>query len=104
MKHNNFYITTPIYYPSGQPHMGHAYSSIMADVFARFMRNDNPNPCSIDRSRPAVFIFVVAGPLTPNSRRKKNTFYTFSKLFTLDVPASKPDSQCIVKARGAPVF
>ena len=41
MKHKNFYITTPIYYPSGQPHMGHAYSSIMADVFARFMRNDN---------------------------------------------------------------
>ena len=41
MRHNNFYITTPIYYPSGQPHMGHAYSSIIADVFARFMRNDN---------------------------------------------------------------
>ena len=38
---NNFYITTPIYYPSGQPHMGHAYSSILADVFARFKRNDN---------------------------------------------------------------
>jgi len=43
MKKNNFYITTPIYYPSGQPHMGHAYSSILADVFARFMRNDNFN-------------------------------------------------------------
>ena len=41
MKQNNFYITTPIYYPSGQPHMGHAYSSILADVFARFNRNDN---------------------------------------------------------------
>ena len=41
MKKNNFYITTPIYYPSGQPHMGHAYSSIFADVFARYMRNDN---------------------------------------------------------------
>tara|TARA_B110000438_G_scaffold258387_1_gene267041 strand:- start:15 stop:1550 length:1536 start_codon:yes stop_codon:yes gene_type:complete len=37
----NFYITTPIYYPSGQPHMGHAYSSIIADVFARHKRNDN---------------------------------------------------------------
>ena len=37
----NFFITTPIYYPSGAPHMGHAYSSILADVFARFMRNDN---------------------------------------------------------------
>jgi len=36
MSDNNFYITTPIYYPSGKPHMGHAYSSIIADVFARF--------------------------------------------------------------------
>ena len=41
MKKDNFYITTPIYYPSGEPHMGHAYSSIIADVFARFKRNDN---------------------------------------------------------------
>ena len=32
----NFYITTPIYYPSAKPHMGHAYSSIAADVIARF--------------------------------------------------------------------
>jgi len=34
----NFYITTPIYYPSAKPHMGHAYSSISADVIARFRR------------------------------------------------------------------
>ena len=34
----NFYITTPIYYPSGKPHMGHAYSSIIADIIARFKR------------------------------------------------------------------
>tara|TARA_B100001057_G_scaffold432863_1_gene461288 strand:- start:271 stop:1818 length:1548 start_codon:yes stop_codon:yes gene_type:complete len=37
----NFYITTPIYYPSAKPHMGHAYSSIIADFFARFKRIDN---------------------------------------------------------------
>jgi len=43
MKDKNFFITTPIYYPSGQPHMGHAYSSIIADVFARFKRNDGWN-------------------------------------------------------------
>jgi len=43
MKQDNFYITTPIYYPSGEPHMGHAYSSIIADVFARFKRNENCN-------------------------------------------------------------
>ena len=34
----NFYITTPIYYPSAKPHMGHAYSSIIADYFARIKR------------------------------------------------------------------
>ena len=39
----NFYITTPIYYPSGRPHMGHAYSSIIADFFARFKLIDDYN-------------------------------------------------------------
>ena len=34
----NFFITTPIYYPSGKPHMGHAYSSILTDIIARFKR------------------------------------------------------------------
>ena len=35
-----YYITTPIYYPSAKPHMGHAYSSIVSDVFARFKTID----------------------------------------------------------------
>tara|TARA_B100000963_G_scaffold345223_1_gene349062 strand:+ start:13760 stop:15301 length:1542 start_codon:yes stop_codon:yes gene_type:complete len=39
----NFYITTPIYYPSGKPHMGHAYSSIVADIFARFKKIEGFN-------------------------------------------------------------
>ena len=43
MSKKNFYITTPIYYPSGNPHMGHAYSSIIADVFARFKRLEGKN-------------------------------------------------------------
>ena len=34
----NYYITTPIYYPSAKPHMGHAYSSIVSDFFARFKK------------------------------------------------------------------
>ena len=36
----SYYITTPIYYPSAKPHMGHAYTSIIADFFARFKRID----------------------------------------------------------------
>ena len=43
MSNDNFYITTPIYYPSGKPHMGHAYSSIVADIFARFKRLEGKN-------------------------------------------------------------
>jgi methionyl-tRNA synthetase len=43
MVNKNFYITTPIYYPSGKPHMGHAYSSIVADIFARFKRLEGYN-------------------------------------------------------------
>src|SRR3978361_1277259 len=33
-----FYITTPIYSVNGDPHIGHAYTSIAADVLARFKR------------------------------------------------------------------
>ena len=39
----SYYITTPVYYPSAKPHMGHAYSSIIADFFARFKRIDGYN-------------------------------------------------------------
>ncbi len=39
----NFYITTPIYYPSAKPHMGHAYTSIIADFFARFKKIQGSN-------------------------------------------------------------
>jgi len=33
-----FFLTTPIYYLNGQPHIGHAYTSIAADVLARWKR------------------------------------------------------------------
>ncbi|HSI34795.1 MAG: methionine--tRNA ligase [Phycisphaerae bacterium] len=33
-----FYITTPIYYPNGEPHLGHAYTTLAADVIARYHR------------------------------------------------------------------
>ena len=37
---NRFYLTTPIYYVNGAPHIGHAYTSIAADVLARWKRLD----------------------------------------------------------------
>lgn len=34
------YVTTPIYYASGEPHIGHAYTTILSDVLARFERQN----------------------------------------------------------------
>ena len=35
---NSFYITTPIYYPNGEPHLGHVYTTLAADAIARYHR------------------------------------------------------------------
>lgn len=35
---SRFYVTTPIYYVNDEPHIGHAYTTILADVIARFHR------------------------------------------------------------------
>ena len=37
-KQNSFYITTPIYYPSGNLHIGHSYTTVAADTMARYKR------------------------------------------------------------------
>jgi methionyl-tRNA synthetase len=36
----SFYVTTPIFYVNGDPHIGHAYTAVAADVLARFKRLD----------------------------------------------------------------
>ena len=35
-----FYITTPIYYPSDNLHIGHAYTTVAADTMARFKKQE----------------------------------------------------------------
>ena len=40
MAEKNFYITTPIYYVNDVPHIGHSYTTIAADVMARYKRMD----------------------------------------------------------------
>ena len=36
-----FYITSPIYYPSGKPHIGTVYTNIICDIYARWNKLDN---------------------------------------------------------------
>ncbi|MDZ7798581.1 MAG: methionine--tRNA ligase [Patescibacteria group bacterium] len=38
-KRNKFYITTPIYYVNDKPHIGHAYTTLAADILARYYRD-----------------------------------------------------------------
>ncbi len=38
MEKKSFYITTPIYYPSAKLHIGHTYSTVLADTIARFKK------------------------------------------------------------------
>ena len=42
MSERTYYVTTPIYYISGQPHIGHAYTTVVADVLARTARSSQP--------------------------------------------------------------
>jgi len=47
MNQKHFYVTTPIYYVNGLPHIGHAYTTILADVLAR---------CHRQRGQPVFFL------------------------------------------------
>jgi len=40
MTKKTYYVTTPIYYVNDRPHIGHAYTTLAADVMARFKRLD----------------------------------------------------------------
>ncbi len=40
-KKTGFYVTTPIYYVTAKPHLGHLYSTVIADVLARWHKLQN---------------------------------------------------------------
>lgn len=42
-KQNKYYLTTPIYYPSGNLHIGHAYTTVIADAIKRFKKMEGKN-------------------------------------------------------------
>ena len=50
MSREKFYLTTPIFYPNGKPHIGHAYTVIASDALARFQRLDGKD------------VFFLTGP------------------------------------------
>jgi methionyl-tRNA synthetase len=56
-----FYITTPIYYVNDRPHIGHCYTTLVADVAARFqrlIRGEGPGDSSRDSGKGSVFFLT----------------------------------------------
>ena len=69
MSRSAFYVTTPIYYISGTPHIGHAYTSIAADVLARTARAYGPARAltGTDEHGQKVANAAIAAGLTPQA-------------------------------------
>ena len=65
---NTFYVTTPIYYPNSEPHAGNAYTTIAADVLARYHRLKRYEVCfltGVDEHAANVFNAAKEAGLTP---------------------------------------
>ena len=58
-----YYVTTPIYYVNDRPHIGHCYTTLLADVVARFQRlvRGAPTPTGPDASATPEAVFFLTG-------------------------------------------
>ncbi len=80
---STFYVTTPIYYVNGEPHAGHAYTTIVADVLARYHRikgNEVFFLTGVDEHGANIHKAAENAGLTPQDYCDKMT-PTFTKLW-----------------------
>ena len=71
-----FYITTPIFYPNGVPHIGHAYTALATDVIARFERLDGKDVFFLtgtDEHGLKMQQTAIAEGLTPRQLADRNS-------------------------------
>jgi methionyl-tRNA synthetase len=74
--HKQFYITTPIFYPNGDPHIGHAYTALASDAIARFERLDGKDVFFLtgtDEHGLKMKQTAVAEGLTPRQLADRNS-------------------------------
>jgi methionyl-tRNA synthetase len=70
MKPERYYVTTPIYYVNSTPHIGHAYTTIAADILARHQRQRGKDTfflTGVDEHASKVERVAVAQDLTPQA-------------------------------------
>ena len=71
-----FYITTPIFYPNGTPHIGHAYTALATDAIARFERLDGRDVFFLtgtDEHGLKMQQTAIAEGLTPQALADRNS-------------------------------
>jgi methionyl-tRNA synthetase len=84
----SYYVTTPIYYVNGEPHLGHAYTTIAADVLARHMRQRGEDVFFLtgtDEHGEPVTQAAEALGITPRELGDKNAVRFKELAATLDV-------------------
>jgi methionyl-tRNA synthetase len=73
---SKFYLTTPIYYINDRPHVGHAYTTLMADVFARYQRlrgDDVFFLTGTDEHGAKIALSAEAAGMTPQAFADQNS-------------------------------
>ena len=68
-----YYVTTPIFYPNADPHIGHLYSLVLADIFARYRRIaspafSTPSPSCNPSHSPSSALSSTPDPARPGVR------------------------------------
>ena len=83
-----FFITTPIFYPNGVPHIGHAYTALAADAIARFQRLDGRDVFFLtgtDEHGLKMQQTAIAERLTPQALADRNSARFRAMMGALDV-------------------
>lgn len=84
----SFYVTTPIYYVNAEPHLGHAYSTIGADIIARHMRQRGEDVFFVtgtDEHGEPVVVAAEAQGTTPQELVDRNAPRFEALTTTIDV-------------------
>jgi methionyl-tRNA synthetase len=85
-----FYVTTPIYYVNAEPHLGHAYTTIAADVMARHMRQRGEDVFLLtgtdEHGEPVAQVAEREG-VTPRELADRNVVHFKEMVERLDVSA-----------------
>jgi len=87
-RQKKFYITTPIFYPNGAPHIGHAYTALATDAIARFERLDGRDVFFLtgtDEHGLKMKQTAEAEGLTPKALADRNSEVFRQMMMALDI-------------------